>query len=112
MLTKYEPMDVSTSWLLFVLTMIIYVSTFIVLQTISEKFRIYMDLDIDIPNAQITRGIIQTKPADGEDNKEINSDPIPGPITSDGKKTLSRFKVDSKGCYRELHETLDVSIFR
>ena len=112
MMTKYEPMDVSTSWLLFVLTMIIYVSTFIVLQTISEKFRIYMGLDIDIPNAQVIRGIIQTKPIDGENNKNINNDHIPDLITSDGKQTLSRFKVDSKGCYRELHETLDVSIFR
>ena len=73
-MAQYVPMDVSVSWLLFVLTMIIYVSTFIVLHKISENFRLYMDMP-SIPTAQVIEGITPQKHVIVNGAKETQTPP-------------------------------------
>ena len=97
-------MEPSTGWLLFVLTMIIHACTFFILQSIADKFSSYM-LRTDL---SIVKGVNPIP------KKQEN---IPHGIKSDQNRyILPEFRVPIIGSkraeYQQLHETLDVSVFR
>jgi len=99
-------MEPSTGWLLFVLTMIIHACTFFILQSIADKFSSYM-LRTDL---SIVKGVPIPK-------KQEN---LPHGIKSDQNRyMLPDFNIPIGGIggskraeYQQLHETLDVSVFR
>ena len=106
-MTKYVPMDVSKSWLFFVLSMIIYVSTSTDLQIISEKIKLY----INHPDVRILTGMASCQVDKSEKYLplDIPSDPV---ASSRSTAMMPQFDLNNRGVYRELHDTLDVSIFR
>ena len=100
-------MDMSTSWILFVLTLLIYLGTITSLHTIAEKFRLRMNT----PDIQIIRGVQHASSANNV------TTPTPegiynAPAVLNRAPSFSKLYLNSTGGYRELHETLDVSIFR
>lgn len=108
---RVEQMEPSTGWLLFVLTMIIHACTFFILQSIADKFSSYM-LRTDL---SIVKGVnpIPKNQAGMQEN-------LPHGIKSDQSRyMLPDFNIpiggiggSKRGQYQQLHETLDVSVFR
>ena len=109
-------MEAHMEWLLFMLTGIIYGFTFLMLQLVAERFRMYIthpDVRIllgfkvlpgDDTNPEHTGSTFETVPS------VIHGLPIPpSPINSG---MLFNFDSNTRGNYKELHETLDVSVFK
>jgi hypothetical protein len=105
---RVEQMEPSTGWLLFVLTMIIHACTFFILQSVADRFSTYMLR----PHANIVKGVdpIPKKQAEMHENlpHETHSAQI--------RYMLPEFRLPIIGSkrteYQQLHETLDVSVFR
>lgn len=88
-------MENTVAWALFVTTMVLHSVTFIFLQFIADKFQHYMSLtEGDATNKAPTYEPLQAKQGD------LLTVGIP-PASNASRKY-----------YQELHETLDVSIFR
>ena len=116
-------MEPSEAWLLFVLTVIIYGTTVFILHWIADRFRDYAVP----PDSLILRGSNSnlkavTKPEQGTSppNGGVISQGIHVPsgksVASTGfmSATYGLFGIDStsRGIYTELHDTLDVSVFK
>jgi len=100
---RVVPMEVSMEWLLFVLTAIIYVTTFLVLQVIADRFRDYIqhqDTFIVTGSNHAIQHDTTKNVTDGDENE-----------TGKSSSTSSHIDSQSRGVYRELHEKLDVSVF-
>jgi hypothetical protein len=113
-MTRVLPMEPSTAWLLFVLTMVIHVTTFFILQAIADQFKNYISKSDTTISA--VNGV--SKPPDSDPTKK-NAKTV---IVSSGKTTNTtsyrdtdkplKFDYNSRGNYQELHNTLDVSVFQ
>ena len=103
---RVTQMNVSTEWLLFTLTTIIYVTTFFILQMVADKFRDY----ILCHDTLIVSGVNTFARDDTEKTftyEPVNEhDSIKLPVIQNLHGQVG------SGVYRELHEALDVSVFR
>ena len=96
-------MEASMEWLLFVLTTIIYVTTFLVLHLIADRFRDYiLHQDTLIVNG------FNTATRNDKNKNNLNQETLE--VNKTGA-VHSRFDSQVRGVYRELHDTLDVSVF-
>jgi hypothetical protein len=88
----FLPMETNVAWVLFVVTMILHSMTFILLQFVADKFQKYMSL------------------TDGDVNfvVPLSADTLTPPHSNNSSTT----PIQTRMYYQELHETLDVSIFR
>ena len=101
---RVVPMEVSMEWLLFVLTAIIYVTTFLVLQMIADRFRDYI----------LHQDTLIVPGSNADTRNDTTKNVIGGNKIEPTKMGAVNFRFDSqvRGVYRELHDTLDVSVFK
>jgi hypothetical protein len=95
-------MEPRTAWILFVLTMVIHSITFILLQSVADSFKRYM---------APTTGVCRDKTPVVEKPDPRSEPNATTYVFDDGQGSRSRLM---KGgvYYQELHQTLDVSVFR
>ena len=114
---RSEQMDPSILWLLFMMTLLVHVFTFFILQVIADKFSIY----IVRPDITLANGINETGESSRikqklkvpNEKSEQHFTGLENPIkASDSKMGTLRVNDYNRGQYQELHETLDVSVFR
>jgi hypothetical protein len=95
-------METRTAWILFVVTMVIHSVTFIFLQSVADSFKRYMSATTGVSTDTTPTAVI-SKPS-----SELQ-------VTTVGfeKAQGNRFRLMKGGVYyQELHQTLDVSVFR
>jgi hypothetical protein len=90
-------METRTAWVLFVVTMVLHSATFIFLQLVADKFQRYMTISDGDPGnatsvAEVTAAGHMTNPP------LFKTTTLPGGA--------------GRMYYHELHQTLDVSIFK
>ena len=117
-MNRLEQMDPSILCVLFMMTLLVHVFTFFILQVIADKFSIY----IVRPDITLVNGINES----GESNRIKHKLKVPNeqseqhfsglenvPIKAN-ISSMSTLRVNdcNRGQYQELHETLDVSVFR
>jgi len=115
-MNRTEHMDPSVMWLLFMMTCLVHIFTFFILQTVADKFSVY----IVRPDITLVKGVsqrvesnnIKKKIEASNDQNETHLQFI-GP-TNQVKASSSALRVNdyNRGQYQQLHETLDVSVFR
>jgi hypothetical protein len=95
---NFDVMDNRTAWILFILTMIIYSATFVFLHTVADRFKRFMS------------------PTGGDIDFTIPVEPVDDLLMVHTQKTHTPSKSASMHAsgmyYQELHQTLDVSVFR
>jgi hypothetical protein len=94
-------MEPRTAWILFVLTMVIHSITFILLQSVADSFKRYMSP---------TTGVCSDK-TPAVEKSDLSEPNATTHVVDNGQGSRSRLM---KGgvYYQELHQTLDVSVFR
>jgi hypothetical protein len=94
-------MDPSTAWLLFILTAIIHAFTFVVLQQVADHFKLYISALVG--NAAHVNGVVSKGLYPMDTDMGNHRGTIPPNKKNDIITTMK---------YQQLHDTLDVSIFR